>query len=136
MGHMNFIPIVSNGFNFYFPMLICLLSIGTFFRLGSRCLHTCGYRQFFDDDELSAEYVEDGKALMRRERRNYGGADTLANTTTVAQRRDRRRELEEKYGIGSARAMASNNLRRHNARDIGRIYRYLLLLFIFLLKIF
>ena len=66
MGHLTAIPIVSVGFNFYFPMLICLLSIGTFFRLGSRCLHACGFRQFFDDDDLSAEYVEDGKSLMSR----------------------------------------------------------------------
>ncbi|CAF1670850.1 unnamed protein product, partial [Adineta ricciae] len=41
---------------------------------------------------------------------NYGGVDTLANTTTATQRRDRRRELEEKYGLRSARAMAANNL--------------------------
>ncbi len=66
MGHLTAISIVSLGFNFYFPMLICLLSIGTFFRLGSRCLHACGFRQFFDDDDLSAEYVEDGKNLMKR----------------------------------------------------------------------
>jgi len=71
MGHMNVIPIISNGFNFYFPMLICLLSIGTFFRLGSRCLHACGFRQFFDDDNLSAEYVEDGKVLMRRGKKKF-----------------------------------------------------------------
>ncbi|UJR07691.1 hypothetical protein I4U23_011976 [Adineta vaga] len=110
MGHLTAIPIVSVGFNFYFPMLICLLSIGTFFRLGSRCLHACGFRQFFDDDDVSAEYVEDGKSLMARERRSYGGVDTLANTTTATQRRDRRRELEEKYGLRSASAMAANNL--------------------------
>lgn len=66
MGHLDVTAIISKGFNFYFPMLICLLSIGTFFRLGSRCLHACGIRQFFDDDDLSGEYVEDGKALMRR----------------------------------------------------------------------
>lgn len=70
MGHMNVIPVISKGFNFYFPMLICLLSIGTFFRLGSRCLHACGIRQFFDDDDLSAEYIEDGKALMRQGKDN------------------------------------------------------------------
>ena len=66
MGHMNVIPIIYKGFNFYFPMLICLLCIGTYFRLGSRCLHLLGIRQFFDDDEISAEYVEDGKNLMKR----------------------------------------------------------------------
>ncbi|CAF1105502.1 unnamed protein product [Adineta steineri] len=115
MGHLVAIPIVSMGFNFYFPMLICLLSIGTFFRLGSRCLHACGFRQFFDDDDISAEYVEDGKSLMARERRNYGGVDTLAHTTTATERQNRRRELEEKYGLRSASAMASNNLHRNNS---------------------
>jgi len=49
------------------------------------------------------------------ERRGYGGVDTLANTTTATQRRDRRRELEEKYGLRSASAMAANNLYRDNS---------------------
>jgi hypothetical protein len=51
-------------------MLICLLSIGTYFRLGSRCLHACGHRQFFDDDNLSAEYIDDGKFLINQGRRS------------------------------------------------------------------
>lgn len=136
---MNVIPIISKGFNFYFPTFICLLSIGTFFRLGSRCLHACGFRQFFDDDDLSAEYVQDGKALMKRggkktlsrwifmrenfcsERRSYGGTDTLASTTTPAQRRDRRRELEARYGLPSARAMAANKLHRQSSGETLRI---------------
>ena len=66
MGRMNVIPIISNGFNFYFPMLVCLLCLGTYFRFGSRCLHIFGVRQFFDDDHISAEYVEDGKNLMKK----------------------------------------------------------------------
>jgi hypothetical protein len=66
MGRMSVIPMISSGFNFYFPMLICLLCVGTYFRLGSRCLHIFGVRQFFDDDYVSAEYVEDGKNLMKR----------------------------------------------------------------------
>lgn len=77
MGHMNVIPVISKGFNFYFPMLICLLSIGTLFRLGSRCLHACGIRQFFDDDDLSGEYVEDGKALMRQGKERIFGIKRL-----------------------------------------------------------
>ena len=64
MGHMDGIKLVTAGLNIYFPMLIFFLSIGTYFRLGSRCLHACGFRQFFDDDDLSGEYVEDGKSLM------------------------------------------------------------------------
>lgn len=66
MGRMNLIPIISSGFNFYFPMLVCLLCLGTYFRFGSRCLHIFGVRQFFDDDHISAEYVEDGKNLMKK----------------------------------------------------------------------
>jgi hypothetical protein len=71
MGHLTAIPIVSIGFNFYFPILICLLSIGTYFRLGSRCLHACGFRQFFNDDDLSGEYVEDGKMLMGKGKNRF-----------------------------------------------------------------
>ncbi|UJR38477.1 hypothetical protein I4U23_031145 [Adineta vaga] len=105
MGRMNVIPIISSGFNFYFPMLVCLLCFGTYFRFGSRCLHIFGVRQFFDDDHISAEYIEDGKNLMKKERRNYGGVDalsTMGNTTTATQRKDRRKELEEKYGLRSS----------------------------------
>ncbi|CAF0873038.1 unnamed protein product [Rotaria sp. Silwood1] len=115
MGGMNVIPIISKGFNFYFPMLICILCVGTYFRLGSRCLHIFGIQQFFDDDDISAEYVEDGKSLMRKERRNYGGNETLstmANTTTPTQRRDRRRELEEKYGLRSTTTTMRTSISR------------------------
>lgn len=43
----------------------------------------------------------------------------MANTTTAAQRRDRRRELEAKYGLRSARAMAANNLHRRSPENTG-----------------
>ncbi len=64
------------------------------------------------------------KNLFYSERRNYGGADTLANTTTAAQRRDRRRELEEKYGIGSARAMAANKLRPQDPGKYNQLFYF------------
>jgi hypothetical protein len=41
------------------------------------------------------------KIKKNLERRNYGGIDTMGNTTTATQRRDRRKELEEKYGLRS-----------------------------------
>ena len=53
------------------------------------------------------------------ERRNYGGVDTLANTTTAAQRRERRRQLEAKYGLRSARAMAENIPYRSSSKTSG-----------------
>lgn len=132
MGGLDRIKIISRGFNFYFPMLICLLCLGTYFQLGSRCLHIFGVRQFFDEDEVSAEFIEDGKNLMKRgkmgfldlelkkkksfvERRNYGGMDTMASTTTTTQRRDRRRELEEKYGLKSM--TNKNSAREENFTD-------------------
>ncbi len=50
------------------------------------------------------------------ERRNFGGIDTMVNTTTATQRRDRRRELEEKYGL---RSTTNNNvLRQENFADV------------------
>jgi hypothetical protein len=34
MGHMDVISFISDGFNIYFPMLIILLCLATFFNLG------------------------------------------------------------------------------------------------------
>ncbi len=51
--------------------------------------------------------------IKNLERRNYGGIDTMGNTTTATQRRDRRKELEEKYGLGSR----STNLIPSTSRD-------------------
>jgi hypothetical protein len=45
--------------------------------------------------------------------------DTLSNTTTAAERRDRRRELEEKYGRRSASAMAANKLHHDRSANPG-----------------
>jgi len=50
------------------------------------------------------------------ERRNYGGIDTMVNTSTATQRRDRRRELEEKYGLRST--TNNNKPREENFTDI------------------
>jgi hypothetical protein len=50
------------------------------------------------------------------ERRNFGGIDTMINTTTATQRRDRRREFEEKYGL---RSTTKNNVpREENFTDV------------------
>jgi len=54
---------------------------------------------------------------MKRERRNYGGVDTMTNTTTAAQRRDRRKELEEKYGFKSSGGLSNANPIPPTTRD-------------------
>ncbi|KAH9364524.1 hypothetical protein HPB48_022765 [Haemaphysalis longicornis] len=56
MGHLDLIPIVARGFNFYFPTLICVLCLATWWHLGSRLLHCLGFEQFLTDDELTGTW--------------------------------------------------------------------------------
>lgn len=64
MGHMDVIPFIASGFNIYFPMAILLLCMGTYFRLGTRCLHYIGIEQFIGEDDMTAELVQGGKAMV------------------------------------------------------------------------
>lgn len=66
MGHMDVIPIISDGFNIYFPIMIVLLCIGTYFSLGSRLLHFLGINQFIGDDDLTQELVDEGREIVNR----------------------------------------------------------------------
>ena len=66
MGHMDVIPIISDGFNIYFPIMIVLLCIGTYFSLGSRLLHFLGINQFIGDDDLTQELVDEGREIVKR----------------------------------------------------------------------
>lgn len=66
MGHMDVLSIISSGFNIYFPMLVLLLCIATYFSVGSRLLSMCGFQQFIGDDELTSDLVEEGKEIVNR----------------------------------------------------------------------
>lgn len=66
MGHMDVISFISDGFNIYFPMLIILLCLATFFNLGGHILHFFGFEQFIGDTDLTIELIEDGKNLVER----------------------------------------------------------------------
>jgi hypothetical protein len=67
MGHMDVIAIVSDGFNIYFPTVLLILSVATYFSLGSRLLSALGFHQFVDgDDEMTADLVEEGRDLVKR----------------------------------------------------------------------
>ncbi len=66
MGHMDVISFIANGFNIYFPILIVLLCIATYFRLGTRLLHCIGFQQFIGDDEMTQELIDEGRGLVRR----------------------------------------------------------------------
>ncbi|KAG7269387.1 hypothetical protein CRUP_008391 [Coryphaenoides rupestris] len=67
MGSM--LSVISDGFYIYYPMLILLLCFATYFKLGSRCLNLLGIQQYISDDDLTSDLVDEGKELLRRERR-------------------------------------------------------------------
>ncbi|XP_064487050.1 G-protein coupled receptor-associated protein LMBRD2B-like [Ornithodoros turicata] len=68
MGHMDVISIIADGFNIYFPILICVLCLATYFHLGSRVLHSLGFEQFLGDDDITTDLVEEGRDLIKHER--------------------------------------------------------------------
>lgn len=69
MGHMDLLSFVAKGLNVYYPMIVLLVCICTFFSLGKRCLHLFGVEQFLADDDFSGDYVREGKEIVRREKR-------------------------------------------------------------------
>ncbi len=84
MGHLDVVPVVARGINLYLPILIVLLCLGTWFRsvdgpgplvkekrvvsdlfrLGTRLLAYLGVDQFIEDDEMTTEMVQNGRALV------------------------------------------------------------------------
>ncbi|XP_052090469.1 G-protein coupled receptor-associated protein LMBRD2-like [Mytilus californianus] len=90
MGHMDVISIVSDGFNIYFPIMIVLLCICTYFSLGSRILHFLGFQQFIGDDDMTQEFIDEGKNIISREKRKL---ERKANSD------ERKREWSEKFGV-------------------------------------
>lgn len=66
MGHMDVISIVSDGFNIYFPILIVLLCVCTYFSLGSRVLQFLGFQQFIGDDDMTQELMDEGREIVAR----------------------------------------------------------------------
>ena len=68
MGHLDVIPLIARGINIYLPILIVLLCLGTWFRLGTRFLHSLGIDQFMDDDDMTTEMIQGGKRYVTIER--------------------------------------------------------------------
>ena len=67
MGHMDVLPIISDGFNIYFPMAISGLCLATYFSLGARFLTFIGFQQFVDDeDDITADLADEGRELIKR----------------------------------------------------------------------
>ena len=60
------IPWLSRYFYFYYPALIVLVCAATLFSLGTRLASLLGYQKFLGEDDFSADYIDEGKALMKR----------------------------------------------------------------------
>ncbi|KAL0979830.1 hypothetical protein UPYG_G00190360 [Umbra pygmaea] len=70
MGSMRLLPFIADGFYIYYPMLVVLLCIATFCSLGNRCLNLLGFTQYMSQtNDLTSDLVDEGKELIRRERR-------------------------------------------------------------------
>ncbi|KAG5898796.1 hypothetical protein JTB14_011006 [Gonioctena quinquepunctata] len=87
MGHMDVIGIISHGFNIYFPMAILVFCLATYFSLGSRILSMIGFHQFIGDDEMTTDLVEEGRELIKREKRKRQRAEE----------NNKRRDYQDRY---------------------------------------
>jgi len=89
MGHMDVVSIVSDAFNIYFPILLLILTLATYFSLGSRLLSFLGFQQFLEEAGHTGELVEEGRELVAREKRRR---ERLAESSKS------RREFREQWG--------------------------------------
>ncbi|XP_054587492.2 G-protein coupled receptor-associated protein LMBRD2B isoform X2 [Nothobranchius furzeri] len=79
MGSTRLLPVISDGFYIYYPMLVLLLCVATFYNLGSRCLNLLGFHQYINDNDMTSDLVDEGKELIRRERRKRQKAEDGEN---------------------------------------------------------
>ncbi|MEQ2188578.1 LMBR1 domain-containing protein 2-B [Goodea atripinnis] len=115
MGSMRVLSFIANGFYIYYPMLIVILCIATYFSLGTRCLNLLGFQQFMDDSEMTSDLIDEGKELIRRERRKRQRMEDGEN---------RRREWKERYGNQredfTARNRSSHEMKETNYSESSR----------------
>ncbi|XP_042565320.1 G-protein coupled receptor-associated protein LMBRD2B isoform X2 [Clupea harengus] len=108
MGSMRVLSFIANGFYIYYPMLIVLLCIATFFSLGTRCLNLMGFQQFMGDNELTSDLIDEGKELLRRERRKRQRTEDGEN---------RRREWRERYGNREQNSPRNRNVQQSEMKE-------------------
>uniref|UniRef100_A0A8D8RSA0 LMBR1 domain-containing protein 2 homolog n=1 Tax=Cacopsylla melanoneura TaxID=428564 RepID=A0A8D8RSA0_9HEMI len=99
MGHMDVISIISDGFNIYFPMLMLLLCLATYFSVGSKLLSIVGFHQFLTDDEVTTDLIDEGKVLITREKRKR---------QRLEETQGRQREFQERFGTGAGTGSTAN----------------------------
>ncbi|OCU02596.1 hypothetical protein XELAEV_18008359mg [Xenopus laevis] len=88
MGSLRVLPLIADVFYIYYPMLVLILCIATYFSLGTRCLNLLGFQQFMGDNDMTSDLTDEGKELIKREKRKR---QRLEDGET------RRREWKERY---------------------------------------
>jgi len=105
MGHMDLVSFINSGFIIYFPILIVILCFSTLFKWGERVLLFLGFQQFIVDTELTQELIEDGKNLVRRERRqlerNAAEVGDAENGGGYSRRKEMAEKLRNNYSLKS-----------------------------------
>lgn len=72
VAQMDVIPFFGGLFNTYFPIIILLFSLATFFNVYGRVLRTLGITRFEYRSEFNDDSVAEGQMLLRKERRKRG----------------------------------------------------------------
>ncbi|KAM6474233.1 G-protein coupled receptor-associated protein LMBRD2 [Liasis olivaceus] len=101
MGSMKVLSFIADGFYIYYPMLVVILCIATYFSLGTRCLNLLGFQQFMGDNEMTSDLIDEGKELIRREKRRRQRQEDGDN---------RRREWKEQYGNNREPSTRNRNI--------------------------
>ncbi|XP_070564201.1 G-protein coupled receptor-associated protein LMBRD2-like [Ptychodera flava] len=91
--HMDVLPFMADGFYIYYPITVLVLCIATYFSLGSRCLAFLGFQQFIGEDEMTQDYVDEGRQIVKREKRKR---------QRIEDGETRRREFFDRYGTRDA----------------------------------
>jgi hypothetical protein len=124
MGHMDVLPIISDGFNIYFPMAILGLCLATYFSLGARFLTFIGFQQFVDDeDDITADLSDEGRELIKRGKTSWDSrihSFRLAQNhfETVLEKR-RRQRAEDNESRGQNVEVVSSSSRVERVRETG-----------------
>lgn len=71
MGHLDLIPFIARGVNIYAPILMVIIALGSWFKVGTHFLHALGIDQFMEDDSLTIESVRNGRALVILEKNRH-----------------------------------------------------------------
>jgi hypothetical protein len=96
MGHLDVVPLVARGINIYLPIFIVFLCLSTYYRIGTRFLHSIGVDQFVDDDEMTSEMIQSGRAIVQLGKffRYFLMATLVLERSKISRQRDREQRRE------------------------------------------